>query len=54
MGFELNELSAAREVRLKPVHRSVDDAGGVKSIEEGGVTDGVEGRTQVEEDEDCE
>uniref|UniRef100_A0A3Q2TNU9 Ig-like domain-containing protein n=1 Tax=Fundulus heteroclitus TaxID=8078 RepID=A0A3Q2TNU9_FUNHE len=53
-GLQLNVLSPAIEVGNKPVQRSVSDANGRKPTEEGGVTDGVKGCTQVEEDEDGE
>lgn len=37
---------------MKPVKGGVGDANGRKSIEEDGVRNGVEGRTQIEEEED--
>ena len=49
--FQLYELSAAREVGVKPVKGCVGYTNGGKSMEEGGVGYGVEGCTKVEEDE---
>lgn len=51
-GFDLDELSAAREAGVKPEPEGVRDAYGRESTEEGGVRNSVEGCTQVEEDED--
>lgn len=50
-GFELNELSTASEVGVKPVKGGVSDANGGKSTEEDGMGNRVKGRTEIKEDE---
>ena len=48
------ELSAAREIRMKPGKGGVSNTNGGESMEEDSMRDGVKGCTEIEEDEDGE